>query len=744
MNAATESIMVDSAHEDPEVVRVLEWYLAEMEAGRAPDRDRVLREHPRIAGELADCLDGLDFLRRSAEPERRLGRYRLLREIGRGGMGTVYEAEEAGTARRVAVKVLPVVSEGDPELKRFRHEIRAASALDHPHIVPVESVGEEDGTHFFAMKLIDGGSLADWLVRSSASTRPRRAEATSWPREPSLRSADATISYHEHPRDSRTLARLAEQAADALAHAHAQGIVHRDVKPANLLLDSDGKLWVADFGLAFVPGATRLTHSSALVGTLRYMAPEQVEPRRGAVDHRVDQYGLGATLYELLTGRPLFDDDGRAALIAKIVTVEPTPPRRLDPAIPFDLETIVLTLIAKDPAKRYPAMRAVADDLRRWLDGRPIHARRPSLRERAGSWLARHRRAAATLAVVGIGAAILLVGNQIRLQRERDRTKSERETARAAVDDFWTTYSETVLDRMPERDPRTRELLEKALAYYSRLADESDRLPAARAHRRVAEIQRRVGSDHEAIRHLDEAARLLSETNRKTEDMVRESAVVAIERGNLHRAAGRFEDAGSDYRRAARDFQSLVEGGSVDPFDRAGLAGVENNQGLLWQSLDRAVEAEACFRAARARFAKLAIERRAFLLPAAQSTHNLAEILAGKGRLADADAIYLEAAELADAARVDDPKSPNPRREVARIALRRAENLAKLGRVAESEALAREAFLEWSRLASEHPDIVEFSIGAAHAMRVWSLASIPLAANGESGQDVHTGRIGEP
>ncbi|MBL8865835.1 MAG: hypothetical protein JNK93_09775 [Planctomycetia bacterium] len=386
----------------------------------------------------------------------------------------------------------------------------------------------------------------------------------------------------------------------------------------------------------------------------------------------------------------------------------------------------------------------MADDLRRWLDGRPIRARRPSLRERAGSWLARHRRVAGTLAAVGIGAAILLVGNQLRLQRERDRTQSERETARAAVDDFWTTYSETVLDRIPERDPRARVLLEKALAYYSRLADESDHLPAARANRRVAEIHRRLGSDREAIRHLDEAARLLSETNPKTEEIVRESGVVANDRGDLHRASGRFEDAGLDYRRAARDFQSLIEGGSKDPFDRAALAGVENNQGLLWQSLNRSVEAEACFRAARARFAKLAIERRAFLLPAAQASHNLAEILAGKGRLADADAIYLEAAELADAARVDDPRSLNPRREAARIALRRAENLAKLGRVAESEALARVACREWSRLASEHPDVVEFSIGAAHAMRVWSLATIPLAANGESGQDVHTGRIGEP
>jgi eukaryotic-like serine/threonine-protein kinase len=744
MNAASEPIAVDSAHEDPEVVRVLEWYLAEIEAGRTPDRASVLREHPRIAGELADCLDGLEFLRQSAEPERRLGRYRLVREIGRGGMGTVYEAEEAGTARRVAVKVLPPVAAGDAELKRFRHEIRAASALDHPHIVPIEAVGEEDGTHFFAMKLIDGGSLADWNARGAASTRPRRAEATSWPREPSLRSADTTISYHEHSRDPRALARIAEQAADALAHAHAHGIVHRDVKPANLLLAADGQLWVADFGLAFVPGATRLTRSSALVGTLRYMAPEQVEPRRGAVDHRVDQYGLGATLYELLTGRPVFDDVDRGSLIAKIVTVEPSPPRRLDPAIPFDLETIVLTLIAKDPAKRYPSMRAAADDLRRWLDSRPIHARRPSFRERAGSWLARHRRAAGMLGVAATGAAILLIGNQFRLQRERDRTRSEREIARAAVDDFWSTYSESVLDRMPERDPRTRELLEKALAYYSRLTDESDRLPAARAHRRVAEIHRRLGSDGESIRHLNEAARLLSETNRMTEDIVRECGVVANERGNLHRAAGRFDDAGRDYRRAARDFQSLIEGGSKDPFDFGALAGIENNQGLLWQSLNRSIEAEACFRAARARFAKLAIDRRVFLLPAAQASHNLAEILVGKGRLADADVIYLEAAELADGARANDPRAPNPRREAARIALRRAENLALIGQNADSRTVAWEACREWSRLASEHPDVVEFSIGAAHAIRVWSLASIPLAANGESGQDVHTGRIGEP
>jgi tetratricopeptide (TPR) repeat protein len=474
------------------------------------------------------------------------------------------------------------------------------------------------------------------------------------------------------------------------------------------------------------------------------MAPEQVEPRRGAVDHRADQYGLGATLYELLTGRPLFDDDSRGSLIAKILSADPTPPRRLDPAIPYELETIVLTLIAKDPAKRYPSMRAAAEDLQRWLAGRPIRAQRPSLRERTATWFAQHRLAAVTVTVAILAGAVLLVGNQFRLQRERDRTLSEREIARAAVDDFWTTYSESVLDRMPERDQRTRELLEKALAYYSRLADESDRLPAARAHRRVAEIHRRLGSDGEAIRHLDEALRILVEPNPSHDEALREAAIVQSERGILYLSEGRFDDAGRDFRNAARDFQSLVASGSANAFDRAALAGIENNQGLLWQNLNRYKEAEACFRAARVRFAKIALERPVFLLQAAQVSHNLAEVLAGTGRLSDADAIYRGASELADSARTHDPHSPNPRREIARIALRRAENLAKLEQYMESESLAWDAYREWSRLASEHPDIVEYSIGAAHAIRVLSLARAPIAVNVKTGQDARTGRNGEP
>jgi hypothetical protein len=726
--------------DDPEVVRVLEQYLAELEADRAPDRDALLAEHPDIADALADCLDGLDFLRKATHsesrsawptPDRRLGPYRLVRLIGRGGMGAVYEAEHATSQRRVAVKVLPFTAGfNDAELKRFKHEVRAAEALDHPHIVPLFEVGEDRGVHFFAMRLVAGRSLAEMIARPSLPGRSTK---------PNARTFDLTRENDDFPDveaverptpiDPTFLAGRMLQAAEALGHAHAQGIVHRDVKPANLLLDEDDHLWVVDFGLAFVPGLTRLTASSALVGTLRYMAPEQVEPRRGVVDQRTDLYGLGATFYELLARRPVFPDADRAAVIARILTDDPTPLRRIDPSVPFDLETIVLKLLSKDPARRYPSMADLADDLRRFLAGKPILARRPGMVDRGFEWLNRHRRLAAAAAVTTVAFVGTLLWNESRVRHERDNAEAGWRGSDRTADFFFNKYVNTVLARAPHLEREHREFLIEARGHYERTADrpavtDGDRLAAAVAARRVADIQARLGSTAEAVAGYGAAVTRLQ--NLPPTDAVRRELGIALnDRGNLSRGTGEYAAAGQDYRAAAEQFQSLVGNGSIDPFDRAALAGVENNQGLLWQLQDRRAEAEACFRAARGRLAKVAVEHPKepqYVAELATASHNLAEVLAATGRDADAATAFRETAALREKVLAADPRDPAYRREKARTQLRSAEVLARLGRATDARTAAGNAVVAWRRLAADFPDTPGHRVGLTAALRALSMS----------------------
>ncbi len=504
------------------------------------------------------------------------------------------------------------------------------------------------------------------------------------------------------------------QAAEALGHAHALGIVHRDVKPANLLLEGD-HLWVADFGLAFVPGLTRLTQSGALVGTLRYMAPEQVAPRSGVIDHRADLYGLGATLYELLTRRPVFGDADRGVLISRILNDDPAPPRTINPTVPYDLETIVLKLLAKDPAKRYASMAELADDLRRFRAGQPVLAQRTTWYELAVDWVAQHRRATiatvvATAAVVGLQAWSL-----VEIHTSRGVALSERDAANVAADDFYTYFAERVLAHEPRQEPWHREFLVKALRHYERRADDpaatrDDRLAAAKARRRVADISARLGKDVEAEAAYTEAfTRLhaLAAEAPESREVARELGICANDRGNLSRALGRLEDAGRDYQLAAERFRTLVEAGSADPFDRAALAGVEGNQGLLWLLLERPADAEACFRAARARFAKLATEhpdRPEYVAETATCSHNLAEVLAATGKEPDAETAFREALALRELALGLAPQRPGYRHERARTQAAFAELLRRRGAADEAAKLLRPAVEAWARLADEFPE----------------------------------------
>ncbi|MGI6419922.1 MAG: protein kinase domain-containing protein [Thermoguttaceae bacterium] len=487
--------------EDPQVIRALCEYREALAAGHPLERHGVLSKFPQIQGELRNCLDALDMMHDMAgrihksgyrapgkpvagtlsDSENLLGDFRLIRMIGRGGMGVVYEAEQLSLQRRVALKILPASVVLDPtNLRRFKIESQAAASLDHPNIVSVYAVGCEEGVHYYAMQYIHGQTL-DQIIRrlreessregnkeppgrngrtgasgktgSPGAATPQAAgmlePTTLAPAPGALNDPSARTSTWQTPRREpnpppviaisepaavaeippsaafprsardpgffRAAARLGIQAADGLQHAHEMGVVHRDIKPGNLILDGRGCLRITDFGLARTAQNADTTLSGGLAGTLRYMSPEQLSGARHVLDHRTDIYSLGITLYELLTLEPAFDSGSREELMRRIAEEEPRSPRRMNRAVPKDLETIVLKSMAKEPAGRYASAKDLADDLRRFLEHKPILARPASFGDRLTRCLQRHSSvvwtttAALLLGVIGLGVGSGLI-----------------------------------------------------------------------------------------------------------------------------------------------------------------------------------------------------------------------------------------------------------------------------------------------------------------------------------------------
>jgi tetratricopeptide (TPR) repeat protein len=479
------------------VGQVADEFTRRLQQGERPDPEAYARRHPHLAALLREVLPALQLLGAPAEagqcagvpePAGALGDFQLLREVGRGGMGVVYEAEQISLRRRVALKVLPFAAALDPRhLQRFKNEAQAAAQLQHAHIVPVHAVGVERGVHYFAMQFIDGQSLAEVVAALRGAAAPGPADTTPAAALATARSAGGGAFY-------RQTARLVLQAAEALDHAHQQGIIHRDVKPGNLLLDAAGHLWVADFGLARCGTDPGLTGTDHLVGTLRYMSPEQASARRALVDHRSDIYSLGATLYEALTLQPAYPALDRAELLRQIAEGDPRPPRRIDPAVPAALETVVLKAMAREPEGRYATALELAADLRRFLEGRPVLASRPGWRERALRWAGRRRRAVAAGAagLVVAGAALLAVN--VVLWQERERTRAALADAlaqrRRAEENFHKALGGasrllTQLDDRPGAPPLQGEALRRAVVargveFFRNFIDETSPDPAVR------------------------------------------------------------------------------------------------------------------------------------------------------------------------------------------------------------------------------------------------------------------------
>ncbi|MEW6161308.1 MAG: serine/threonine-protein kinase, partial [Verrucomicrobiota bacterium] len=354
-----------------------------------------------------------------------LGDYELLSEIARGGMGVVYRARQISLQRVVALKMISTPRlPGEAEMQRFRAEAEAVARLEHPNIVPIYEVGEEDGRAYFTMKFVAGGSLADQLAQLRSSTNPPDAEQ-------SYTSAKEISGF-----PSESAATLIAKIARAVHHAHRYGILHRDLKPSNILLDERGEPLVTDFGLAKqLETESHLTLSGAVLGTPAYIAPEQAVGGK-SLTTAADVYSLGGILYELLTGRPPFQADTPLATLRQVVDLDPVRPSAINPDLDRQLEAICLSCLHKNPTQRYSSAEALADDLDRWLRHEPILAQPSTWTDRIGKWSRRHP-ARAALITLGILAPAIIIGvlwdAERKLRRERNNAVDQEAKARVSA-----------------------------------------------------------------------------------------------------------------------------------------------------------------------------------------------------------------------------------------------------------------------------------------------------------------------
>ncbi|HUG67617.1 MAG TPA: serine/threonine-protein kinase [Pirellulaceae bacterium] len=607
----------------------------------------------------------------------RLGDLRIIQEIGRGGMGIVYEAEQESLGRRVAVKVLPKQSLlDDKQLRRFRREAKTAAKLHHTNIVPILGVGEQDGFHYYVMQIIRGAgideiipqlkqfatgsgieaipsvlgtkrttnvsSVARALVNgelrslakandsldfaydsdsqpSSATDSNREAITTIAPdKGDSIFVDDSFLVEHGHAISKTTnsgavskpltaakpfgmaywqsVARIGVQVAKALNYAHRQGTLHRDIKPANLLIDEDGTVWVADFGLAKAMEHDNVSRTGDIVGTLRYMAPEQFQ---GSTDARSDIYSLGLTLYELLTLKPAFDETQRKrSFLHDSGSLEPGRPRRDNPSIPRDLETIVLKAIAVEPDTRYQTAAELAEDLQRFLEDRPILARRASIAERLRRW-ARRNPAVATLSGLAISLLLLVavVSTTAYVRTETARTSEQQQRVKAEAtselawnaldriferlsphryvspEDFAVETEESAdfsVNTQPVLSDEAAALLDEMLVFYRKLAEQGDdtdefRQRIAEANRRVGDIRQRLGHYAQAKDAYQQAIAMYAQFEDGGTTNPKQAAALASiynELGQVHRNSRQYDQARNAFDSAREILEPIATKGS--------------------------------------------------------------------------------------------------------------------------------------------------------------------------------------
>lgn len=539
-NDASQASMAGLTEEQRDALSLLlERYLVGLETGRLESIEDLTRDRADLREALECGIDSLHHLHRmsidweeSADNARgsvcspapgardiadtsagRLGDFDLEHEIGRGGMGVVYRARQRSLQRVVAIKLLPLANAlTQTQIRRFQNEAEIAASLHHPHIVPVYAFGHEAGVHYYAMQWIDGESVAQWM-------QPRKIE-----REIDPANCDQSeAASHSH---WRTCVTWGIQAADALHAAHRAGVIHRDVKPSNLLIDRDGQLWLTDFGLAGVLADHSLTRSGDIVGTMRYMSPEQARGDHAVVDGRCDIYALGVTLYEMLSGRDAFPEPSPLELLTSIESRQLPSLRGTRPDLPRDLDVVIAKAISKRREDRYETAAAFADDLQRVLDGKTTLAKAPSHLERALVWGMRNRKTvAAGLLVAGLlwvtlSTASLWLWHQQELMKElHRRSENHALLARKAVGRLGLEMAEEM-----KNDPATVEirhkLLRETLNYYQDLVQQSDRDLQSRVE--LAVTYGKLGALHSELRATDDSIAALRSSERIYAELVAE------------------------------------------------------------------------------------------------------------------------------------------------------------------------------------------------------------------------------
>jgi serine/threonine protein kinase len=625
------------------LAEILDGYLVALEQGTPITPAELLERHPDDATYLRGYLSGLELFHAAARPTggsgsdvslplaaapagMSIGEFELVREIGRGGMGVVYEAVQTSLRRRVALKVLPAAAARDAKhIGRFKNEAQAAAQVQHPNIVPVFAVGEVDGLHYFAMQLIEGSSLAEWIASPTEPVlgESRRTTACNdtrtWIDFGALPAMARSASVDAKPEREalalrsggdglRSIAQLGMQAAEALHAAHEFGVIHRDIKPSNLLVDTQGKLWVADFGLARIREGANLTQTGDICGTMRYMSPEQALGHVGAVDHRTDVYSLGVTMYELATGRHPAGDGGdmRQWLDRSGTSIRPL--RACDARIPADFDTIVMKAIAHVPGDRYATARELAQDLGRFLNGEPILASPPSRARRLGRWASRHKRSVAA-AAFALAAGLLAMAYSAGARGVAESAKREAlQSSQVSADIVYDLPMATAeqLAAIPGTEGVRRQLLEESLGYYKRLTAQSfgdRRLGAdlAVAYSRIANLTSEMGNDAKALEAHRDARHILEQllaTEPSNQDYVR---ILALCRNNAAMAVanlGRTADAIVELEAARELLKPLISRNASNTAAMSELATTYSHLGLVAQQMQRPDVAVRWFAAA--------------------------------------------------------------------------------------------------------------------------------------------------
>ena len=614
--------MADPNTERDPLEMLADEFMGRLRQGQRPSIEEYAAQYPQLAEEIRDLFPTIAITERlkarqarssdgratlGAARLERLGDFRIIREIGRGGMGVVFEAEQESLGRRVAVKVLPrQVLLDEKHLKRFEREARIAANLHHTNIVEVFGVGEQDGFHYYVMQYIHGVGLDALIPELAKAVRNQTGNKSQSPAIPAANTPpeneSATAAARQLLGDDgwqtgrlglvywQSVARIGLQAADALHYAHSLETLHRDIKPANLLIDTQGTVWLADFGLAKAAQSDDISLSNDLVGTLRYMAPEQF---RGSTDHRSDIYSLGLTLYELLALRPAYEESDRSRLMQRITEGPPPAPGSANREIPRDLETIILKAVSHDVNQRYQTAEAMADDLRCFLEDRPIQARRVGPVERFGRWCRRNKALASlagtTLLLLVLVAAIASIG-YVRTKKalqgealERARAEANANLAMEALDRMFERFSPSRIRILPQPSvdgtaavpsspilsKEAAALLEEMLPFYDRLAQQTgndDKLRAgtAEANRRVGAIRQRLGQLDEAVKAYRRAIAILEELRSRSSAnpaLKVEAAQIRNELGRLFTSQRQVTEAQEAHMAAL----ALLQGDGASP-----------------------------------------------------------------------------------------------------------------------------------------------------------------------------------